>query len=136
MSFKYNFAFIEDQNAKKCEKKEQGDFLYSGKKPRIGQRTETSIVDINEQWFMMSGEITEIYQEPSKAEQNNPVAIDEPYAFGALQGQRVVGISELNHDFIDKQGTLPVKAGEKYRIVYKFNDNLVSMWEVVTLEKI
>jgi hypothetical protein len=59
-------AFIRDEIAKQKEPYQRPyDFLYTGRAPAVGQRTETHLSSTNGGWCLLSGIVTEVGELPT-----------------------------------------------------------------------
>ena len=59
-------GFIKDEFAKQCEPYQRPyEFLYTGRLPEVGQRTETQITSLNGNWCRLSGIVTEVGELPT-----------------------------------------------------------------------
>lgn len=135
-----NSGFIKDDFARLCEPVQKVNFLYTGKKPVVGQRTETQFTYHN-LWFRMSGVVTYIYPEPSQTELEeledkslfaaNNEKEEIIKAYGAVHGQRIRGTAKLNFDFKDNEFFTHENEVE---IEYIMNDNKSYMWCVNSLK--
>eukprot|EP01084_Bolivina_argentea_P144881 254091_1 len=138
------FQFIKDDFCQLCEPIQKKEFLYTGKIPAAGMRTETQVNVSDAGWARFSGVITSINDPPTKKELSQ---ISEPFtcpcndencalkdgvkaAFGAEHGQRVTGRCILNFDFYNKMENM-VSKDKVYEIIYQMDSNKNYVWNVV-----
>ena len=131
----FDDAFIKDNVAKMCENIQKVDFLYTGKIPKIGQKTETQISFLGYKWFRMSGEIIHIYPEPAEIvgslfiECGRDKCIE---TYGAVHGQRLKGTAKINGNFHGLN--LPIKDNDVVEIEYVMDDNFEQMWIATSIK--
>ena len=143
------FQFIKDDFAKLCEQVQEREFLYSGKVPVAGMRTETQIEVSQVGWARFSGIITAIHDPPTQQELET---ICKPFeclcndseclvkngiaaAFGAEHGQRITGRGILNFDFYDKMKD-NINKDQVYEIEYQLDSNKNYVWCVIDASSI
>ena len=134
------FDYIKDNFAKLCEPVQRMPFLWTGRIPLIGMRTETAVI-VDGKWARFSGFITNIDLPPTKEEKRK---LSAPFscecrdrsckfrngvkrAFGADHGQRIMGVAILNFDFYDKMEGL-VDPNRVYEVTYRLDSNRECAW--------
>lgn len=66
MMVEFEDAFIRDEMAKDKEPFQRPyEFLFTGRKPKVGQRTETQLNVAGGQWCVLSGIVTEVGELPT-----------------------------------------------------------------------
>lgn len=147
------FDFITDDNAKRFEPIQKIPFLFTGRIPQNGMRTETQVV-VKEITARFSGIITKIHPQPTKRELKE---LSAPYscdclgtrghdpkckfkngikrALGAGHGQRLSGLAVLNFDFCDKMEGL-VNPNRVYQVEYRLESNMDCVWIGISAERV
>ena len=143
------FEFNKDCFAFECEPVQNREFLYTGKVPAVGMRTETQCEVSGVGWCRFSGIITEIADPPTKKELKR---INKPFdcpcnepdcllkdgiaaAYGADHGQRIIGYGILNFDFYDKMKD-KVDEDQVYKIEYQMDSNKDYVWCVIDAKRV
>mmetsp|Transcript_24633 Transcript_24633/g.52515 ORF Transcript_24633/g.52515 Transcript_24633/m.52515 type:complete len:198 (-) Transcript_24633:240-833(-) len=134
-------------------------FLWTGRAPEVGQRTETQITasDGAAGWCRLSGVVTEVGPLPTLDEwrdgnscqlppevrdDSSPVErqleLREDFAerFGTLHGQTVTSYAFLNLDFYDRQEGLPFKRARVYKVTHRADENMSFFWCVAKIEDV
>jgi hypothetical protein len=143
-------GFLKDGFAKLCEPVQGRSFLYTGKRPTVGQSTETQLTFGNGEWCRLSGVVTAVgrmptlkkwksntsYQACVKGQCTCPQVSPEQVMFelfahdACLAGQTLESYAVLNFDFYHKEGILPIKCDRVYLIKYKVFDGHRYPWVV------
>lgn len=153
-------AFIRDDIAERREPFQKPDkFLFTGRQPEKGHRTETQVHLENGNWCMLSGVVTEVGELPSMDEWTSKTCYDEkcnnctPFeelcpchkeAFrnriltelGTLNSQVLVSLAILHFDNYYRQENLPFKEDRVYKVTYVANEGRQFTWEVTKIEDV
>ena len=145
-------GFIKDEWAKLCEPVQQTQFLWTGRKAEVGQRTETQISTAEGNWCRLSGVVTHVGDMPTLDEwkrgpngatfETVPLEIQSNIRnqfindFGTLHGQIVISYAYLNFDFNHRQEELPVKKARVYRVTHVADETKVCYWIVTKIEDV
>lgn len=156
-------GYLKDEYAQRVEPIQRPiegrEFLWTGRKAEVGQRTETQVITANgnnNAWCRLSGVVTHVGDMPTLDEwrtgnmnlpegiksQTLPVekqlALRNEYIerYGTLHGQTITSYSFLNFDFYDRQDMLPFKSARVYRITYRADENMSFFWIVSKIEDV
>jgi len=124
-------------------------FLWTGRPPEVGQRTETQVTTTTG-WCRLSGVVTDVGPLPTLDEwrsssiscQQTPIEHQESLRddalsrFGTLHGQQVTSYAFLNFDFYDRQEELPFKRGRVYKVTHVADETKSFFWCVSSIEDV
>mmetsp|Transcript_20222 Transcript_20222/g.32804 ORF Transcript_20222/g.32804 Transcript_20222/m.32804 type:complete len:217 (-) Transcript_20222:739-1389(-) len=131
-------------------------FLWTGRTPEVGQRTETQVTTAAStngpagSWCRLSGVVTDVGPLPTLDEwrsssiscQQTPIEHQESLRddvlsrFGTLHGQQVTSYAFLNFDFYDRQEELPFKRGRVYKVTHEADETKSFFWCVSSIEDV
>ena len=141
-------GFVKDDFAKLCEPFQGGEFLWTGRKPKVGQRLEIQVTFDNDAWCRVSGVLTELGSYPSVEEwsgntwmfanwPNKSKAYEESKEhYGSVQGHEISVYGYLNYDFLYVQDNLPLKEEKVYKLKLKLDDEKGCMWILSSIEDV
>lgn len=132
-------------------------FLWTGRRPAVGQRTETQVIVADDGWCRLSGVVTDVGDLPSldawrdgdscrlpSDVRANALPLDRQLALrddfverlGTLHGQTVTSHALLNPDFYDRQDGLPFRRARVYRVTHAADENRSFLWCVTGIEDV
>mmetsp|Transcript_4539 Transcript_4539/g.8129 ORF Transcript_4539/g.8129 Transcript_4539/m.8129 type:complete len:212 (-) Transcript_4539:103-738(-) len=124
-------------------------FLWTGRTPEVGQRTETQVTT-TKGWCRLSGVVTNVGPLPTLDEwrsssvscEQTPIEHQESLRddvlsrFGTLHGQQVTSYAFLNFDFYDRQEELPFKRGRVYEVTHVADETKSFFWCLSSIEDV
>lgn len=137
-------------------------FLWTGRRPEVGQRTETQVTTSSSDarragWCRLSGVVTDVGPLPTLDEwrgggsrqlppevRTSSLPVEDQLSlressierFGTLHGQTVTSHAFLDCDFYDRQGGLPFKRGRVYRVTHVADEDRSFVWCATRIEDV